>query len=140
MRYLLLCLMLCACGRDVTAPTASVPANAVRFQPSAFERTALATVRACIAANGSTPNSTAVDDLAWYTVSGPSFTIGGAIWQGYAGHGWIVLATDAPDKEQLTEHELAHQLVVEVVPHSSPFWAKCNLLQGYGTTFTIPTP
>ena len=99
-------------------------------------------MRTCIAANGSTPKPTfTVEDVAWYHVAGTQFTMpNGGVWEGYAGHGWIVMAQDAPNHQQLTRHELAHELVTEAIPHSSPFWTKCNLMVAYGTSFTIPTP
>ena len=75
MNRLLLCLLLCACGRDVAMPTDpahfTVPANAVRFTPTNFEASALDSVRACILTTGHTVSPLAVTDLAWYTVPGP---------------------------------------------------------------------
>lgn len=117
----------------------TIPANAVRFAPSTFERNALDSVRACISRNGSTPNAAlTVTDVAWYTVPGASFSMAGAVYQGYAGPGWIIMASAAPNHQQLTEHELAHELITEAIPHSSPFWNACNLMTGYGTVFVIP--
>ena len=142
-RHLLpILLIAAACGRDMTAPniTMAIPAGAVRFTPGAFQQTALETVRACITAAKGKPNQTfAVNDVAWYTMPGASFLMAnGALYQGYAGPGWIVLAERQADIGEATRHELAHQLVYEAVLHSSPFWSACGLLVGIGTTFTIP--
>lgn len=141
-KRLLPLLFVAACGRDVTAPADAPPADATRFTPAGFEAQALDSVRSCISRNGSQPNaSLTVEQVAWYTVPGPSFTMpSGAVYEGFAGHGWIVMASEAPNRQQLTEHELAHELVAEAIPHSSAFWTRCNLMVGYGTSFVIPTP
>ena len=142
-RLLLLC-ALTACGRDITAPAATIPASATRVTPGAFEQLALDSARACITRNGSKPDpNVTVDGIAWYAMPGASFAMpSGAIYEGYSVPGWIVRASGAKDWLLLTEHELAHQLVLEVIPHSSAFWVPCGWMStgSVGTTFTIPSP
>ena len=141
-RSLLPLILLAACGREMTAPniTMVLPAGAVRFTPGAFQQTALETVRTCIITAKGKPNLTfGIGDVAWYTMPGASFLMAnGALYQGYAGPGWIVLAERQKDIGEATRHELAHQLVYETVLHSSPFWSACGLLVGLEITFTIP--
>lgn len=137
---LTLALALAACGRDITAPSWTVPAGATRFTPSVAQENALQSVRQCMAVNGGNPDAAfTVASVAWYAMRGTSFQMpNGLAYQGASGAGWIVVARDAVETAKLTQHELAHQLSHEAVPHSSPFWATCDLMFGIGTTFTIP--
>ena len=136
MKRLLLCLLLCACGRDMPGPTDpahfTVPENAVRFAPTNREAVALDSVRACILSTGHTANMTLrVDDLAWYTVPDSAIEIGTGRVGGIAGPNFIVLSAlvvaDEPYRFLLTKHELAHELTGDMA-HVSPFWKLCGIL------------
>ena len=135
MKPILLCLALCACGRDVAMPTDparfTVPANAVQFSPATREREALDSVRACILSTGHTANLTLrVDDLAWYTVPDSAIEIGTGRVGGIAGPTFVVLSAlvvaDEPYRFLLTKHELAHELTGDMA-HESAFWKACGL-------------